>query len=695
MSTSATGQILIDEDSSPLAGHTVVVRHMSALFPSDLKSSVTDGFGNFTLTYDPDFFVADFGPRSLEFRVLDRVHRQVLTVERDDIEPGPISLGVLRVKRADAAGWLVTLGKGTPTPPVSTDNAVGVLVDNVVAWKRVADLLASARTSIEFMQLFFDVHGRFNPDSGAEDPAIVLDFAAPVPTTAGLRKVGAGDARPERLMIEAALRNPAVDVRILLNRPVIDGHLIGASLIVPGLGAVLVLLVGGILMAVGTGTSLDEVQDYFATTALPAKHIQGATTSVFGPTHAKLAIVDGTTAISIASPFDQGYYGEAAHAIEDPRRGGSDSVPIHDVSFAVTGPVVADVHAMYRLHWNAVADSTDQLAAITAPPAQTDLNGLDAFASLQVVRTLTAGRFADPADGEKGVLEAYLRAIGTAKVFLYLENQYFTNDAVGTALAQALTDPARPNLNVILLININPDIPLYVRWQRKLVARIKKVMDDAGLSEQQRRRFGVFTRWTHEAAVPPDRPNPRIAPNYLHSKVAVADDLWATLGSANLDGASLDFFQVLHALQFGDVRNSELNFLVLNGIESQPPTEAVGLLRRRLWAEHLGFADPGDPALATAPAGGWVELWRERADTKLAGLKTAPGTVLPPCVLPWPEADEKLNHPREHLASLLGKDQADLGLDPIAGSRRFQFKQGTWRDAATPLDPPPVEESEP
>jgi hypothetical protein len=90
-----------------------------------------------------------------------------------------------------------------------------------------------------------------------------------------------------------------------------------------------------------------------------------------------------------------------------------------------------------------------------------------------------------------------------------------------------------------------------------------------------------------------------------------------------------------------------------------------------------------------------VELWRERADTKLAGLKTAPGTVVPPCVLPWPEADEKLNHPREHLASLLGKDQADLGLDPIAGSRRFQFKQGTWRDAATPLDPPPVEESEP
>ena len=502
----------------------------------------------------------------------------------------------------------------------------------------------------------------------------------------------ANDDRPERLLLTAVGRTPPVDVRILLNRPVIDGHLIGASLVLPGLGLLIVIIGGLIAQALGAGTSLDEVREYFASTPLPAKHIQGATTSVFGPTHAKLAIVDGTTAVSIASPFDQGYYGEAAHAIDDPRRGGADSVPIHDVSFAVTGPVVSVVHDTYRLHWNAVADAADQIPAITAPPPQTNLGDLDAFASLQVVRTLGSGRFTDPADGEKGVLEAYLRAIANAQTFIYLENQYFTNDAIGTALAHALTGPQRPDLNVILLMNINPDIPCYPRWQRKLVARIKEAMQKAGQSDQQRRRFGVFTRWTHEAAAPPDRPNPRIAPNYLHSKVAIADDQWATVGSANLDGASLDFFQVLHAVQFGDVRNSELNFLVLNGIEQQPPTTAVDLLRRRLWAEHLGLAGPTDPQLDTAPAGGWVELWRAQADAKLAGLKTNPGIVLQPAILPWPDVDETLNHPREHLAALLGKAQEALGLDPIIGSRRFQFKQGTWRDKTAELDPPLVEE---
>ena len=61
MSTSATGQVLVDEDGTPLVGYTVVARHMSALFPSDLTARPTDGQGRFTLTYDGDFFVTEFG----------------------------------------------------------------------------------------------------------------------------------------------------------------------------------------------------------------------------------------------------------------------------------------------------------------------------------------------------------------------------------------------------------------------------------------------------------------------------------------------------------------------------------------------------------------------------------------------------------------------------------------------------------
>jgi phosphatidylserine/phosphatidylglycerophosphate/cardiolipin synthase-like enzyme len=695
MSTSATGRLVANEDSMPLTNLTVVVRDVSGLFSANLTSQTVGADGRFDMSYDSDGLSSEFGARRLEFRVLDRVDRIVAIRERDDVETAVLDLGDVGIPKADATGWLVTLGTGTPTPPVRRGNAIGLLVDNVAAWKRVAKVINEANSSIELMQLFFEVPATFNQNVAGEDPAMVLEFGPPPLTAAALRAVGGTDLRPERLLLGALGRNPAMDVKILLNRMVLDGHLIGASLIVPGLGLVIVII-GGIAMAFGALTDVDEVQDYFPNATLPDTRIRGATTSVFGPTHAKLAIVDGVTAVSIASPFDQGYFGDAEHAIDDPRRGNKDTVPIHDVSLVVTGPAVFDLHELYRLHWNDVTDPAEHIPAIPMPPAPQNLGDHDAFASVQIIRTLDSGRFTTPEQGEKGVLEGYLRAIANAESYIYLENQYLTNEAIGTALQRALTDTARPNLNVIAVVNINPDIPCYPRWQRQLITSIREALVDAGQTEEQRKRFAVFTRWTHEAA-PPGRPNSRIAPNYVHSKVGIVDGKWATLGSANLDGASLDFFQFLHALHFGDVRNTEANLMILNGIEGEPTTAAVDLLRRRLWAEHLGIEtaggipNPDDPLLANPPPEGWARLWRDRATQKLTALKTSPAVPVRIRVLPWPDVDETLNAPREHLAALLDKKQKELGLDPVTGTRRFNFKSGTWRDERVELDPVPQE----
>jgi hypothetical protein len=140
VSTSANVRLVVDEDSTPLVGFTVVVVDTSALFSSDLTKGVTGGDGRVTLHYDEDFFIDEFGPRTLEFRVLDRVHRQVHSFERKDGLGEILELGDVRLPRIEATGWLVTLGKGQPSPPVSQKNAIGLLVDNVVAWKRVADI---------------------------------------------------------------------------------------------------------------------------------------------------------------------------------------------------------------------------------------------------------------------------------------------------------------------------------------------------------------------------------------------------------------------------------------------------------------------------------------------------------------------------------------------------------------------------
>jgi phosphatidylserine/phosphatidylglycerophosphate/cardiolipin synthase-like enzyme len=74
-------------------------------------------------------------------------------------------------------------------------------------------------------------------------------------------------------------------------------------------------------------------------------------------------------------------------------------------------------------------------------------------------------------------------------------------------------------------------------------------------------------------AIRPDGPPERV---YVHAKIAVVDDEWLTIGSANLNEHSM----------FND---SEMN------VATHDPALAT-TTRRRLWAEHLGGdVGPDDP----------------------------------------------------------------------------------------------------
>ena len=65
-------------------------------------------------------------------------------------------------------------------------------------------------------------------------------------------------------------------------------------------------------------------------------------------------------------------------------------------------------------------------------------------------------------------------------------------------------------------------------------------------------------------------------PVNIHAKVGIVDDKWATVGSANLDYASMD-------------RAIEVNANLLGDADPEDPSDIVSILRRKLWAEHLGF----------------------------------------------------------------------------------------------------------
>jgi phosphatidylserine/phosphatidylglycerophosphate/cardiolipin synthase-like enzyme len=441
----------------------------------------------------------------------------------------------------------------------------------------------------------------------------------------------------------------------------------------------------------------DTVTKYFKDAASSAK-VVGFKTRMFSVVHAKAVLVDAVAdaidnaeAILLGSPFVPSYWDTLNHPVYEPRRGdcAGEPIPVHDVSIGIRGPAVADVQQQFLAHWNRDAAQADQVVALDPAPAVVTVRSGEFAASVQVVRTVNESTLPGLDAGEQGCLEAYLRAIENATKYIYIENQYFTHDAIGDALVAALNDTTRPDLQVILMVNVVPDMPFYPSWQTNLNERIRR---DAG---DNARRFGVFTAWTHEAANPLHKhTNPIIMPNYLHTKSAVVDGLWATIGSANLDGASLDQFQILRALQWGNFRNDELNCVIFNGIADADSTDAVDQLRLELWSEHLGIPD-NDPRLSRETlegSKGWLKLWTDCAAAKLQALINNPSTpdssngrvlAYPPgatsgfgLLLAWSKP-----HKNFLQASTMAGKAPDLSkLDLVEATTAFTYKTAKWDD---------------
>ncbi len=487
-------------------------------------------------------------------------------------------------------GWLVTLGEANP-PMLSQGNTVKPLPDGELACQSMIAAMKQATQTIHLLQLDFD----------RDFIALFIGFTRmcpPQPT---------GDSSQEKFtqaLLNASGRG--VRIRILLNENIF--HL---------------------------ADSLSAIREVFAGIQnIEVAGLQINSLGRLGVVHAKALIVDGSIAFLAGLPFTQGYWDTQLHCVIDQRRGagagggvpplgavgnGVGKKPAHTVSLRLGGPAATDVDGTFISLWNSV--STDTIA----PPIAMPGSGTQA---IQIVRTSPALSASGLSNGEKGILESYLRAINNARGFIYMEAQYFTSPVIGAALSRALK--ANPGLQLILLLNENPDFPTYKFWQNALLPQL--VVNFPG-------RVGAFTLWRTQ---PPDdeQSKVRIMQCYMEAKVSLVDDVWATVGSGNLDGASLG-----HIFEFlpsplscisasRGWRHFEINAVLYDRSADQPETGEVSQLRTLLWREHLGLEEiPEEP-----PAGGWLGLWsliaRQNitslnATQTMSGNPASPSRILP------------------------------------------------------------------
>ncbi len=247
----------------------------------------------------------------------------------------------------------------------------------------------------------------------------------------------------------------------------------------------------------------------------------------------------------------------------------------HDACARIEGPAVGDVAGHFRLRWHEV---TGQVLAPSALPKPAGKVGL------QIVRTVPERIYDAKPRGEFTILESYLRALQAAERFVYIENQFLWSPEIEAVLHDRVLRPPHPDFRLVLLLPSKPNSG--ADDTRGMLGHLLEADGDAG-------RVLACTLFARAG---------RLAdPIYVHAKLAIVDDAWLTLGSANLNEHSL----------FND---TELNLV------SQDP-ELARDTRLRLWAEHLELAEaeiPDDPIRAIEEL--WKPISKEQLQRRDAGL---------------------------------------------------------------------------
>ena len=176
-----------------------------------------------------------------------------------------------------------------------------------------------------------------------------------------------------------------------------------------------------------------------------------------------------------------------------------------------------------------------------------------------------------------------------ARRLVYVEDQYLWGHHVGDVFTEALRE--HPDLHVIAVVPLFPDLDGALGRTPQLLGRRGRCSE---MAEAAPDRVAIYGIENHAGT-----------PVYVHAKVCVIDDTWATIGSDNFNRRSW-------------THDSELSAVVVDTAEADD--SYARRLRLTLAAEHLDrprrrMADCVEPA-------GHV-----RGVRRVGGARSTPGTT--------------------------------------------------------------------
>ncbi|MFM0026317.1 phospholipase D-like domain-containing protein [Paraburkholderia madseniana] len=330
--------------------------------------------------------------------------------------------------------------------------------------------------------------------------------------------------------------------------------------------------------------------------------------------------------------------------------------PYQDYACRVVGPALKRLHHNFVSDWNIFA-SDHKVNELTDIPANIPKAPKNLAHGVQIVRT-------HPREKDKTIKELYYQASSFARNYIYIENQYFfypafarqlkkTRQTFCEAWAAKSGKPVSqmPMLHLFIVIPHPEDDGMIPRTYDTLtelgasdgMSAQRKYVDDGNISQNYADAKTITdTVQTPDGPISTerkvlDRPSAQqlaattgmkvsvarlrtSGPHgdgmayreiYIHSKLMIIDDVFLTVGSANLNQRSMS-------------SDSEINIGVTG-------LEYAGSLRQEVFSLHSGGDIPGSGSPTDLPDvfKAWNKRMAQNRDIQLAGKQKMTGFLLP------------------------------------------------------------------
>lgn len=286
--------------------------------------------------------------------------------------------------------------------------------------------------------------------------------------------------------------------------------------------------------------------------------------------HQKFAVIDGAVAFVGGLDLCSGRWDDRDHIAENHNRVNSDGrayPSFHDIQTYHSGPVARKLAELFTDRWNCVCDTPLELPSLP-------LSGELPFEPTQPISAerVAISRTQVAATGKpiREIRQLFMDAVAAAERLIYIENQYFSSNALYKALADRMLDSSRSRLDIVLIIAKDADAMVEQLSigivQEKLLRELQKLAAETGHS------FGIY----YPASTGADGEE---APTYIHSKLLMVDDRFLSVGSANMNNRSMGLDTELNVSWEASSPESELS-------------RTLRAVRLELLAEHTGQRDP-------------------------------------------------------------------------------------------------------